>query len=136
MAFLMLPCLARSCVNEAPPSGRVYRLRADGRVDCLLQNVPGQNGLVLSPDEKALFLAVTRATAIMNQNSRRFSYGSAAAFYADKLDASQHRPSLRRAMGIERGGRLRLDVANGERVCPKVVSILAEWEIAPINALR
>jgi gluconolactonase len=46
------------------PSGRVYRLRADGQVDCLLQNVPSPNGLVLSPDEKALFLAVTRANQI------------------------------------------------------------------------
>ena len=46
------------------PSGRVYRLRADGQVDCLLQNVPSPNGLALSPDEKALFLAVTRANQI------------------------------------------------------------------------
>src|SRR6202011_366890 len=46
------------------PSGRVYRLRADGQVDCLLQNVPSPNGLVLSPDEKTLFVAVTRANQI------------------------------------------------------------------------
>ena len=46
------------------PSGRVYRLRADGQVDCLLQNVPSPNGLALSPDETALFLAVTRANQI------------------------------------------------------------------------
>jgi len=38
--------------------------------------------------------------AIMNQNSRLLSYGSAAAFYADKLDAPQHRVSLRRRFGI------------------------------------
>ncbi len=38
--------------------------------------------------------------AIMKQNSRLLSYGSAAAFYADKLDAPQHRPPLRRAFGI------------------------------------
>jgi gluconolactonase len=46
------------------PSGRVYRMRADGQVDCLLQNVPSPNGLVLSVDEKLLFVAVTRANQI------------------------------------------------------------------------
>jgi len=39
-------------------------------------------------------------TANMNQNSRLFSYGGAAAYYADKLDAPRQRPSLRRAFGI------------------------------------
>ncbi|MCS0505046.1 SMP-30/gluconolactonase/LRE family protein [Ancylobacter mangrovi] len=46
------------------PSGRVFRLRADGTVDCLIDNVPSPNGLVLSRDEKSLFLAVTRANQI------------------------------------------------------------------------
>jgi gluconolactonase len=46
------------------PSGRVYCLRGNGQVDCLLQNVPSPNGLALSPDEKTLFLAVTRANQI------------------------------------------------------------------------
>lgn len=46
------------------PSGRVYRLRADGHVDCLLDNVPSPNGIVLSPDERALFVAVTRANQV------------------------------------------------------------------------
>ena len=46
------------------PSGRVYRLRSDGRVDCLLDNVPSPNGIVLSPDESALFVAATRANQI------------------------------------------------------------------------
>jgi len=39
-------------------------------------------------------------TQLMNQNSRLFSYGGAAAYYADKLDAPRQRPSLRRAFGI------------------------------------
>jgi NADPH-dependent curcumin reductase CurA len=39
-------------------------------------------------------------TAIMNQNGRLFSYGGAAAYYVDKFDAPQQRPSLRRAFGI------------------------------------
>ena len=46
------------------PSGRVYRLRTDGVVDCLMDNIPSPNGLVLSPDEKTLFVAVTRANQI------------------------------------------------------------------------
>jgi len=39
-------------------------------------------------------------TGVMNQNSRLLSYGGAAAFYAEKLDTPQQRPSLRRAFGI------------------------------------
>lgn len=46
------------------PTGRVYRLTPDGRLDLLLDNVPSPNGLVLSPEEDLLFLAVTRANAI------------------------------------------------------------------------
>ena len=46
------------------PSGRVFRLRSDGRIECLLTGVPSPNGLVLSLDEQTLFLAVTRANAV------------------------------------------------------------------------
>ena len=46
------------------PNGRLYRLRADGTLECLLDNVPSPNGLVLTPDESILYLAVTRANAI------------------------------------------------------------------------
>jgi gluconolactonase len=46
------------------PSGRLYCLRADGRLECLLDNVPSPNGLVLTPDESILYLAVTRGNAI------------------------------------------------------------------------
>jgi gluconolactonase len=46
------------------PSGRLYRLRVDGRLECLLDNVPSPNGLVLNKAENALFLAVTRANQI------------------------------------------------------------------------
>jgi gluconolactonase len=46
------------------PSGRVYRLRTDGRLDCLLSNVPSPNGLVLNKAESILYLAVTRANAV------------------------------------------------------------------------
>src|SRR4030095_8135259 len=46
------------------PSGRVYRLRRDGRLDVLLSNAPSPNGLVLSPDEKFLFVALTRGNCV------------------------------------------------------------------------
>ena len=46
------------------PSGRLFRLRADGRLDCLLDNVPSPNGLVMNLDETAIYLAVTRANAV------------------------------------------------------------------------
>lgn len=46
------------------PTGRVFRVRTDGTIDLLLDNVPSPNGLVLSPDEQVLYVAVTRANAI------------------------------------------------------------------------
>ena len=46
------------------PRGRVFRLTADGRVDKLLDNGPSPNGLVLTPQENWLYVAMTRANAI------------------------------------------------------------------------
>lgn len=46
------------------PTGRLYRLRSDGRLEMLLGNVPSPNGLALAPDERVLYLAVTRANAV------------------------------------------------------------------------
>ena len=46
------------------PTGRVYRLRADGRLELLLRNVPSPNGLVLTPNEDVLYLTVTRNNAV------------------------------------------------------------------------
>lgn len=46
------------------PTGRVFRAAADGRIDCLLDNVPSPNGLVLNLDESVLYVAVTRANAV------------------------------------------------------------------------
>lgn len=45
-------------------SGRLFRVASDGRVSCLLGNVPSPNGLVMNLEENALFLAVTRANAV------------------------------------------------------------------------
>jgi gluconolactonase len=46
------------------PSGRLYRLRGNGQLDCLLDRVPSPNGLALNKAETILFLCVTRANAI------------------------------------------------------------------------
>jgi gluconolactonase len=46
------------------PTGRVYRLAPDGALHTLLSNVPSPNGLVLAPDGKALFVAVTRDASV------------------------------------------------------------------------
>ena len=46
------------------PTGRVFRLSPDGKLDVLLDNCPSPNGLVLSPDEKVLFVAMTRGNCV------------------------------------------------------------------------
>ena len=46
------------------PTGRLYRLRPDGRLDLLLGNIPSPNGVALSPDERVLYLAVTRGNQV------------------------------------------------------------------------
>lgn len=46
------------------PTGRVFRVRADGRIDCLLDNIPSPNGIALDPSETTLYVAVTRANAV------------------------------------------------------------------------
>ena len=46
------------------PTGRLYRLRPTGQLDVLLANVPSPNGVALSPDERVLYLAVTRGNQV------------------------------------------------------------------------
>jgi gluconolactonase len=46
------------------PTGRVYRLHADARLDCLVANVPSPNGIALDAAGKVMFVAATRANAI------------------------------------------------------------------------
>jgi gluconolactonase len=53
------------------PSGRVFRVHADGRVECLLDNVPSPNGLVMNLDETMLYLAVTRGNCVWRVPLRR-----------------------------------------------------------------
>ncbi|MDD0812851.1 SMP-30/gluconolactonase/LRE family protein [Curvibacter sp. RS43] len=46
------------------PTGRVYRLRANGQLDLLLANAPSPNGLVVNDDASVLFVAVTRGNQV------------------------------------------------------------------------
>ncbi|WP_029009314.1 SMP-30/gluconolactonase/LRE family protein [Azospirillum halopraeferens] len=46
------------------PTGRLYRLSADGRLTCLFDTLPSPNGLVPNRAETAIYVAVTRANAI------------------------------------------------------------------------
>jgi gluconolactonase len=46
------------------PTGKLYRLTAQGRLDCLMANLPSPNGLVLNLNEDGVFVAVTRANAV------------------------------------------------------------------------
>ena len=46
------------------PTGRLVRIRAGGTVEVLVANVPSPNGLVVTADGKAVFLAVTRDNAV------------------------------------------------------------------------
>lgn len=46
------------------PTGRLYRLRPDGHLDLLLSNVPSPNGVALAPDERVLYLGVTRGNQV------------------------------------------------------------------------
>ena len=46
------------------PTGRLYRYTTEGKLECLLDTIPSPNGLVLSLDEKIIFLNVTRANAV------------------------------------------------------------------------
>ncbi|MDA8107255.1 MAG: SMP-30/gluconolactonase/LRE family protein [Betaproteobacteria bacterium] len=46
------------------PTGRVFRLSAEGRLECLIDTVPSPNGLVLDLEESVLYVAVTRDNAV------------------------------------------------------------------------
>lgn len=46
------------------PTGRVFRLAVNGRLDCLIDTVPSPNGIVLNKAETQLFVGVTRANGV------------------------------------------------------------------------
>lgn len=46
------------------PNGRVVRVKSDGSPEIIMEGIPSPNGLVLSPDQQWLYLAVTRTNSI------------------------------------------------------------------------
>ena len=46
------------------PDGRVFRLSNAGRLECLLDNCPSPNGLVMNHTQTVLFVAMTRANNV------------------------------------------------------------------------
>ncbi|NBT34559.1 MAG: SMP-30/gluconolactonase/LRE family protein [Betaproteobacteria bacterium] len=48
----------------ADPTGRVYRLRANGALDRLVTNIPSPNGITLSTSEKHCYVGVTRSQQV------------------------------------------------------------------------
>lgn len=53
------------------PSGRVWKFDADGKLKLIIGGIPSPNGLVVTPDDKFMYLAVTRANAIWRIPMRR-----------------------------------------------------------------
>lgn len=47
------------------PIGRVYRLRANGGIDLVAEGLPYPNGLVLTPGQDSLYVAVTRSLQVL-----------------------------------------------------------------------
>lgn len=48
----------------ADPTGRVYRLKANGELRRLAENVPSPNGITLSTTEKHVYVGVTRSNSV------------------------------------------------------------------------
>jgi gluconolactonase len=46
------------------PTGRLFRLKADGTVDVVMERLPGPNGVVLNPAETHVFVALTYGPAV------------------------------------------------------------------------
>ena len=48
----------------ADPTGRLFRLRADGGLDRLVTNIPSPNGVTVSTTEKHVYVGVTRSQQV------------------------------------------------------------------------
>lgn len=107
------------------PTGRVYRLAPDGRLDLLLDNVPSPNGVVLSPDERFLYVAATRGNCVWRMPLLPDgSVSKAGQFF------TSHGPSGPDGLAMDSQGRLL--VANPGLACVWVLNALAE----PVQVLR
>ena len=107
------------------PTGRLYRLRPDGRLDLLLANVPSPNGVALSPDERVLYLAVTRGNCVWRVPLQADgSVSKVGQFF------TSHGPSGPDGLAVDAQGRLL--VANPGLGCVWVLDARA----APVMVLR
>lgn len=107
------------------PTGRVYRLSRAGRLDLLLSNVPSPNGIVLSADEKFLFVAVTRGNCVWRMPLLADgSVSKTGQFF------TSHGPSGPDGLAMDESGRLL--VANPALAYVWVLNHLAE----PVQVLR
>jgi gluconolactonase len=52
------------------PSGRVFRLGADGSLECLMEGLAYPNGLVLTPEQDALYVALTASLQVVRLQLR------------------------------------------------------------------
>lgn len=104
------------------PTGRVYRLAPDGRLDLLLSNVPSPNGIVLSNDERFLFVAATRGNCVWRMPLLPDgSVAKAGQFF------TSHGPSGPDGLAMDSAGRLL--VANPGLGCVWVLNRFAEPEL-------
>ena len=87
------------------PTGRVYRLKTDGRLDCLIDTGISPNGLVLDPAEAVLFVAMTRDNAVWRMPFMKDGSVSKVGRFCSTVrpersrrhDHGQGRPAVRRA---------------------------------------
>ncbi|HSU23566.1 MAG TPA: SMP-30/gluconolactonase/LRE family protein [Variovorax sp.] len=104
------------------PTGRLYRLRPSGQLDLLLANVPSPNGVALSPDQKVLYLAVTRGNCVWRVPLLADgSVAKVSQFF------TSHGPSGPDGLAVDRDGRLL--VANPGLGCVWVLNARAEPEL-------
>ena len=104
------------------PTGRVYRLAPDGRLDLLLANVPSPNGIVLSADERFLYVAATRGNCVWRMPLQADgSVSKAGQFF------TSHGPSGPDGLAMDESGRLL--VANPGLGCLWVLNARAEPEV-------
>lgn len=83
------------------PTGRVYRLKTDGRLDCLIDTGISPNGLVLDPHEAVLFVAMTRDNAVWRMPFMRDGSVSKVGRFCSTFG-----PSGPDGMTMDRAGRL------------------------------